>query len=51
MRDTDYEAGLCRLRIDSQGMHIAGTYRADGDVIPSAQPVASAEGTVPSSSK
>jgi circadian clock protein KaiC len=51
MRDTDYEAGLCRLRIDSQGMHIAGTYRADGDVIPSAQPVASSEGTVPSSSK
>jgi len=51
MRDTDYEAGLCRLRIDSQGMHIAGTYRADGDVIPSAQPVPSSEGTVPSSSK
>jgi circadian clock protein KaiC len=51
MRDTDYQAGLHRLRIDSQGMHIAGTYRADGDVIPSAQPVASSEGTRPSPSK
>jgi len=49
MRDTDYQAGLRRLRIDSRGMHIAGTYRADGDVIPSAQPVASTEGTAPSS--
>jgi circadian clock protein KaiC len=48
MRDTDYQAGLRRLRIDSQGMHIAGTYRADGDVIPSAQPVASPEGPAPS---
>jgi circadian clock protein KaiC len=51
MRDTDYQAGLRRLRIDSQGMHIAGTYRADGDVIPSAQPVASPEGSAPSPSK
>ncbi len=51
MRDTDYQAGLRRLRIDSQGMHIAGTYRADGDVIPSAQPVASPEGPAPSPSK
>jgi circadian clock protein KaiC len=51
MRDTDYHAGLRRLHIDSQGMHIAGTYRADGDVIPSAQPVASPEGPAPSSSK
>jgi circadian clock protein KaiC len=51
MRDTDYEAGLRRLRIDGQGMHIAGTYRADGDVIPSAQPVASSEGSTPSPSK
>jgi len=51
MRDTDYHAGLRRVRIDSQGMHIAGTYRADGDVIPSAQPVASSEGTLPSPSK
>jgi circadian clock protein KaiC len=50
MRDTDYQAGLRRLRIDSQGMHIAGTYRADGDVIPSAQPVATPEGPAPSSS-
>jgi circadian clock protein KaiC len=50
MRDTDYQAGLCRVRIDSQGMHIAGTYRADGDVIPSAQPVAAPEGPAPSSS-
>ena len=50
MRDTDYQAGLRRLHIDSQGMHIAGTYRADGDVIPSAQPVASPEGPVPSTS-
>jgi circadian clock protein KaiC len=50
MRDTDYQAGLRRLRIDSQGMHIAGTYRADGDVIPSAQPVASPEGPAPSPS-
>ena len=47
MRDTDYQAGLSRMRIDSQGMHIAGTYRADGDVIPSAQPVASPEGPAP----
>ena len=39
MRDTDYVAGLHRVRIDAQGMHIAGTFRADGDVIPSAQPV------------
>jgi circadian clock protein KaiC len=51
MRDTDYQAGLRRLRIDSQGMHIAGTYRADGDVIPSAQPIASPEDPVPSPSK
>ena len=51
MRDTDYQAGLRRLHIDSQGMHIAGTYRADGDVIPSAQPVAGPEGPVPSPSK
>ena len=50
MRDTDYQAGLRRLHIDSQGMHIAGTYRADGDVIPSAQPVAGTEGSAPSSS-
>jgi len=49
MRDTDYQAGLRRLRIDSRGMHIAGTYRADGDVIPSAQPVVSPEGIAPSS--
>ena len=50
MRDTDYQAGLRRIRIDSQGMHIAGTYRADGDVIPSAQPVAGPEGPAPSPS-
>jgi|GEM_PF-3458933 len=42
--------GLRRPRIDSQGMHIAGTYRADGDVIPSAQPAATQEGPAPSSS-
>jgi circadian clock protein KaiC len=51
MRDTEYQAGLRRLRIDSQGMHIAGTYRADGDVIPSAQPLSSPEGAAPSPSK
>ncbi len=51
MRDTDYQAGLRRLHIDAQGMHIAGTYRADGDVIPSAQPVAGSEGSAPPSSK
>ena len=51
MRDSDYDAGLRRLHIDSQGVHIAGTYRADGDVIPSAQPAASPEGPAPSSSK
>lgn len=51
MRDTDYQAGLRRLKIDSQGMHIAGTYRADGDVIPSAQPVSNPEGAPPSPSK
>ena len=50
MRDSDYQAGLRRLRIGPQGMHIAGTYRADGDVIPSAQPVAAPEGPAPSSS-
>jgi circadian clock protein KaiC len=50
MRDTDYQAGLRRLHIDSQGMHIAGTYRADGDVIPSARPVAGPEGPAASSS-
>jgi circadian clock protein KaiC len=38
MRDTDYHAGLHRIRIDSRGMHIAGTYSADGDVIPTATP-------------
>jgi circadian clock protein KaiC len=38
MRDSDYDAGLRRLRIDGRGMHLAGTYRADGDVIPSATP-------------
>jgi circadian clock protein KaiC len=51
MRDTDYEAGLHRMRISGQGMHIAGTYRADGDVIPSAQPAAVHEGPKPSPSK
>ena len=50
MRDTDYQTGLRRLRIDSQGMHIAGTWRADGDVIPSAQPVTAQQGPAPSSS-
>ncbi len=39
MRDTDYAAGLNRMRIDSRGMHLAGTYTADGDVIPTAQPI------------
>jgi len=38
MRDSDYDAGLRRIRIDARGMHVAGTYRADGDVIPSAAP-------------
>jgi len=51
MRDTDYQAGLRRLRIDTQGMHIAGTYRADGDVIPSAQPVSAQDGHATGSSK
>ena len=50
MRDTNYQAGLRRIRIGSQGMHIAGSYRADGDVIPSAQPVPAQEGSAPSSS-
>ena len=50
MRDADYQAGLRRIRIDSQGMRIAGSYRADGDVIPSAQPVSAQEGSAPSSS-
>ncbi|MGN6528884.1 MAG: RAD55 family ATPase [Burkholderiaceae bacterium] len=39
MRDTDYHAGLRRLHIDGRGMHLAGVFAADGDVIPSAQPV------------
>ena len=50
MRDTDYQAGLQRIRIDSQGMHIAGTFSAEGDVIPSAQPVATPDGTAAGSS-
>ena len=39
MRDTDYHAGLRRLHIDGRGMHLAGVFAADGDGIPSAQPV------------
>ena len=50
MRDTDYQAGLQRIRIDSQGMHIAGTFSAEGDVIPSAQPVATPDGAAAGSS-
>ena len=50
MRDTDYQAGLQRIRIDSQGMHIAGTFSAEGDVIPSAQPVATPDGPAAGSS-
>ena len=44
MRDTDYEAGLRRLRISSSGLQVAGIYRADGDVIPSAEPVVKPDG-------
>jgi circadian clock protein KaiC len=51
MRDTDYQAGLRRIRIDSQGMHIAGTYRADGDVIPFGATRCQPEGPAPSPSK
>ncbi len=40
MRDTDYRAGLHQLHIGTEGMSIAGMYSADGDVIPSAEPVA-----------
>jgi circadian clock protein KaiC len=40
MRDTDYHAGLRRLRIDGQGLQLDGVFSAAGDVIPSAQPVA-----------
>jgi circadian clock protein KaiC len=47
MRDTDYRAGLHRIRIGAQGMHLAGTYSADGDVIPSAQPIAPPDGGAP----
>ncbi|MET0382325.1 MAG: ATPase domain-containing protein [Burkholderiaceae bacterium] len=43
-RDTDYQAGLRRIRIDAQGMHIADTFSAGGDVIPSAQPVPPQDG-------
>lgn len=39
MRDTDYDAGLHRMRISKLGMDIAGRYGANGDVIPSAVPV------------
>jgi circadian clock protein KaiC len=39
MRDSDYHAGLRRLHIDAKGMQLAGVFSADGDVIPSAQPV------------
>jgi circadian clock protein KaiC len=45
MRDTDYDAGLRRIRIDAGGMHVAGTYRADGDVIPSAAPANESPGS------
>jgi circadian clock protein KaiC len=38
MRDTEYSAGMHRLHIDSQGMRVAGTVSAGGDVIPSAVP-------------
>jgi circadian clock protein KaiC len=47
MRDSDYDAGLRRIRIDGRGMHVAGTYRADGDVIPSATPANSGNATGP----
>ncbi len=50
MRDTDYHAGLQRIRVDRQGMHIAGNFSAEGDVIPSAQPVSTQDGPSASSS-
>jgi circadian clock protein KaiC len=42
MRDTDYAAGLHRIVIGSRGIRLAGTVKAEGDVIPSAAPVPSA---------
>jgi circadian clock protein KaiC len=51
MRDSDHQAALRRIRIDSKGMHIADTYKADGDVIPSAQPVSNPDGPAPNPSK
>src|SRR5262249_47886588 len=38
MRDTDYAAGLHRVAIGARGIVLAGTLKADGDVIPSAVP-------------
>jgi len=38
MRDTDYAAGLHRIVIGKRGIRLAGTVKADGDVIPSAAP-------------
>ncbi len=50
MRDSDYDAGLQRMQIDRQGIHIAGTFSAEGDVIPSAQPVTTQDGPAVGSS-
>jgi circadian clock protein KaiC len=40
MRDTDFSPGLHQMVIDRAGMRIAGVFSGGGDVIPSAQPIA-----------
>ena len=40
MRDTDYSPAVHALEIGSAGMRLAGMFSSNGDVIPSAQPVA-----------
>ena len=44
MRDTDYHAGLWRLRIDFKGIHMDERLNAGGDVIPSATPLPGQDG-------
>lgn len=44
MRDTDYSPAVHALEISSAGMRLAGMFSPDGDVIPSAQPVAEGRG-------
>lgn len=45
MRDSDFGPGLHEVQINASGMSIAGRYTADGDIIPSAEPVRTAPPT------